>query len=111
MAWKIDRDYLKENEEEGNVGRESVKPLSDAPRYRFRLRDDDGEVYYGGWFDMADDDEGDDWESSPYGCWSWGMWDSGATDFQIRAEAAETTGLYSGAVERYGAGEWVSIYA
>lgn len=78
MAWHIDRDYLAEGGSESRVGHEEEHeriplvlavalgvesgelPSRDAqgnglPHVRFRLLDDDGEVYYGGW--LHDDDE------------------------------------------------------
>lgn len=111
MAWRIDRDYISGADEATEVGRASVEPLSDAPQYRFRLRDDDDEVYYGGVFDMSHGDgDGADWESSPYGALKWSESYAGCTDFQCRAEDAEASRLYPGAVERFGRGAWVSIF-
>lgn len=101
---KVDRDYLNEkwNREGGehnntsNVGVQwTVAELhqhSDfderthtlpSDKTRFRLLDDDGEVYYGGW--LLDDD----------GCnvqmivLEWGTYDSGCTAIEIRSENNE----------------------
>jgi hypothetical protein len=65
--WKIDRDYIAEGDEPSRVGTtgdlwgdgvfDPIQPLpaDPLPLIRFRLLDDDGEVYYGGV--LHDDDE------------------------------------------------------
>jgi len=67
--WKIDRDYITEEGEPTrvgttgetiNVGIGPIWPeIIDLPvtlgQTRFRMKDDDGEVYYGGW--LHNDDE------------------------------------------------------
>lgn len=67
MAWQIDRDYLYHRDPEfyRELGVGTLAGVCEGemtgPRYRFRLRDDDGQVYYGGWYDeqaaRADDDD------------------------------------------------------
>jgi hypothetical protein len=65
--WKIDRDYIADSQADSRVGYygemtgdgyyDPVEELPGDPlaKIRFRLLDDDGEVYYGGW--LHDDDE------------------------------------------------------
>jgi hypothetical protein len=114
MAWKIDRDYLETpGSPDSNVGCESVEPLGDGPRYRFRLKDDDGVVYYGGVLDLEHDDDGPDWESSPYGADKWGAYYAGCTELEMHMADAIAAGLsskrYQEATNRSDT-DWVPIY-
>lgn len=46
MAWKITKDFI-DGEEEGVEGPRNCV-WKNGPRYRFRMLDDDGELYYEG---------------------------------------------------------------
>jgi hypothetical protein len=96
MSWMIDRDYLaaEMDDQSSNVGRGQYD--SDSPPdmpHLFRLRDDDGEVYYGGRYDdgaLENDEE----YGGLYQAFRWGAYDAGSSDLQIRN----------------GNGSWESVY-
>jgi hypothetical protein len=86
---RIDRDYIAEGDDVKRIGSEwtvesirdstgGVLDLTDAHKVRFRLLDDDGEVYYGGW--LLDDVD----------CFvqdavlEWGKYDSGCTTIEVK---------------------------
>jgi len=96
---QVDRDYLNEkwNKEGGEYGSDnrvgtnwSTKELSQyseweletsplpADTSRFRLKDDDGEIYYGGWLY---DDPGCNVQMIVL---EWGTWDSGCTTIEVK---------------------------
>lgn len=83
-GWVIDRDYINGGEGDSvpsrvGVSRGTVDPKD---RVRFRLLDDDGEVYYGGWLTEAEDGE-----SAGSSLWDFGARDGGTTDLQVRNAA------------------------
>jgi hypothetical protein len=91
MAWKIDRDYINGTVDDichlpSRVGSEGAitvdgDPLpSDGERVRFRIKDDDGEVYYGGW--LNDDEEC----ANQLSALSYGTWDAGATEIEVKRD-------------------------
>lgn len=80
--WKIDRDYLYtasdghyQNTRVGRYG--GRRPV--AERLRWRVLDDDGEVYYGGWSD----------EGEVFGPLDFATADAGATEIQYRDATGE----------------------
>lgn len=91
--WKIDRDYIAEPGEATRVGHSeeyeripvytAFAGITSGPlpitgdTVRFRLLDDDGEVYYGGW--LHDDPEG----RNQFAALSFGEGDAGATEIQV----------------------------
>jgi hypothetical protein len=108
MAWRIDRDYISDGDRPSAVGTRQGQPEGDT--FSFRLRDDDGEVYYHG---VADDRHEDDEDGGLYLALKWGEWYAGATDLQVRADEALDHGLTSRdylAAARLGPRDWVSIY-
>lgn len=92
--FRIDRDYTYNprdgigGRKVGTEGNESAhtwfEPASPLPvtenTVRFRLLDDDREVYYGGW--LHDDDECENQSA----CLYWGMYDSGCTIIEVKRE-------------------------
>jgi hypothetical protein len=78
MAWKIDRDYINKGYESrvGSVGAEQYT-TPEGEKIRFRMKDDDGNVYYGGW--LNDDDECINQESAL----SYGAYDAGCTIIEV----------------------------
>ncbi len=101
--WKIDRDYISDPGEESRVGtteEHTRVPLiavialgaesedlptkddagNDLPLVRFRMKDDDGEVYYGG--ELHDDDECLNQEAAL----SYGMGDAGCTTIEVKRD-------------------------
>lgn len=118
MAWKIDRDYINGGDGDSTpsrVGIHSPGPELEGPTFRFRILDDDGEVYYGGVAD-ADAAENDEAPSGLYSALKWAEHDAGATDIQVRPsdglEHGLTTVAYLDAVGIHPgvADAWVSIY-
>ena len=111
MAWKIDRDYINEREH-SKVGTASLGPDLAGDTFRFRLLDDDGEVYYGGVADgaaAADDDA----VGGLYEANQWGMYDAGAVNLEVKV----ADGIAHGLTARWFAdehgladGDWISIY-
>lgn len=94
MSWKIDRDYLADAPEQSDVGRGQYDEGAPAPMsYRFRLLDDDGEVYYGGRYDAAalDDDEA---YGGLYQALKWGASNAGCADLQVKTPAGEWESIY-----------------
>ena len=77
--WAIDRDYIndKTDGEFYRVGRQGVGPRADN-KVRFRLLDDDGEVYYGGW--LHDDGLGE----NQLRVLEFGTMDAGATTIEVK---------------------------
>jgi hypothetical protein len=78
--WKIDRDYISEKNEVSRVGAEGAEQytVDEGEKIRFRLLDDDGEVYYGGW--LLDDKECINQESAL----SYGTYDAGCTTIEVK---------------------------
>lgn len=116
MAWKIDRDYIFDPsmDDRSNVGTASLGADLGDETFRFRLRDDDENVYYGG---VADADAALEDEDLEHGglteAWQWGMYDSGAVDLQVRVRDALKYNLTSRAyVDKFGLTDsnWVSIF-
>ena len=117
MAWKIDRDYLEETDSEYNrVGTTSLGPEMGDETFRFRLLDDDGEVYYGGVADRAAA-ENDEEVGGLYEALRWAMADAGAVNLEVHPADGIKYGLTSADyVERIAKLDpesnegWVSIY-
>lgn len=98
MAWLIDRDYLDPSILDSDVGTGSFADMDEAlPTYRFRIRDDDHIVYYGGSFNTRHGVEtpGD---NSLAGALAWASSHAGATDLQVRAADAERLGYVPAAL-------------
>ena len=78
--WKIDRDYISEKDEVSRVGSEGADwaTLNQGEKIRFRLKDDDGEIYYGGW--LLDDEDCINQESAL----NYGMYDAGCTTIEVK---------------------------
>jgi hypothetical protein len=120
MAWKIDRDYLADGGIiESEVGTQSLGPELEGKTYRFRLLDDDNEVYYGGVVDKNAVDKEDSDEFQEFGiasgmptlqtainaeqdsiagtCYELGIWGegSGALWLEFHAKDAVELGLLS----------------
>lgn len=91
--WEIDRDYI--NADYGSESREGFKgetinvglgpilpEIIELPttneKTRFRMKDDDGEVYYGGW--LHNDDEGLNQQAAL----EFGMHDAGCTTIEVK---------------------------
>lgn len=110
MAWRIDRDYLAEAGDVSRVGFGAGTLQGET--WRFRLRDEDGEIHYGGTFDRAaaDDDMADD-GSGLYTAWQFGMSDTGATDLEMSRAAALKLGFAREEhVDRHTRDGWTTIY-
>lgn len=76
---KIDRDYI--NDDDFNrVGMEFHWEANDFPfhKTRFRAKDDDGEVYYGGW--LYNDDHG----NIQLDVLRWAEADAGCTTIEVK---------------------------
>jgi hypothetical protein len=95
MAWKIDRDYLDGTTDRSKVGTMSLGPDLEGETFRFRLRDDDGEVYYGGVADKAAAEADEDEQGGLYEAYRWGTYDSGTTDLQMHPADGLKYGLTS----------------
>jgi hypothetical protein len=111
MAWTIDRDYLS-NGDESEVGRSSLAAI-EGPTFRFRILDDDGEVYYGGVADAAAAIDDMDEDGGLYIALKWAENNAGATDLQMRPSDALEYHLTSPAMVEPligSANPWVSIY-
>lgn len=96
--WKITKDRISEPGEESRVGTseehsripimmavagmQSEELPSDGPMVAFRLKDDDGEVYYEG--ELHDDDECLNQEAAL----SYGMNDAGCTTIEVKRDGA-----------------------
>jgi hypothetical protein len=115
MAWKITHDYINGGDGDSvpsRVGTRSTGPELEGPTFRFRILDDDGEVYYGGVAD-ADAAVNDDAPSGLYSALAWAEHDAGATDLQMRPSDALEYHLASPAMVEPLIGKadaWVSIY-
>lgn len=106
MSWRIDRDYIDAN----RVGVRQGEPEGET--FRFRILDDDGEVYYGGVYDAAAA-AADEAEGGLYQALQFGTWDAGATDLQVRVADGIRHGLTSRKhVDGLGLADdaWISIY-
>jgi hypothetical protein len=90
-GWKIDRDHIANADEEKEVGRTSLswKPeMATHPEtVRFRLKDGDGEVYYGGFLLEAEDGE-----SAGYELLKWGEYFAGCSDLDTKDANGEWKG-------------------
>lgn len=90
---KIDHDYLwrKGDELPSRVGAEweaipgfdydntwTLHPIADGEKVRFRVKDDDGEIYYGGW--LLNDNECINQQV----ILKWCEHDAGATDIEVK---------------------------
>lgn len=91
LMWEIDRDYITEEGEESRVGvkGESInvglapfmpeyQDLPTAPVVRFRMKDDDGIIYYGGWLHSDTDC------LNQQAALAYGMNDAGCTTIEIK---------------------------
>lgn len=94
--WQIDRDYISvgENQSEDettrvgtsgeslNVGHPIAPEIIDLPttteKTRFRMKDDDGNVYYGGWL------HNDELGLNQQAALAFGMGDAGCTTIEIK---------------------------
>lgn len=91
-AWKITRDYLAEDGDDSpfasevgvsgpeNAPQELIDQLADGEGRKFRLRDDDGELYYEGL--VVGSDDWDDLPGNPLH--DFGMPSAGATLYEER---------------------------
>lgn len=79
-GWRIDRDYISELGEVSRVGSEGAQQycVNEGEKVRFRMKDDDGEVYYSGW--LLDDPDCINQESAL----SYGMYDAGCTTIEVK---------------------------
>jgi hypothetical protein len=115
MAWIIDRDYINGGEGDtcpSRVGTASLGPDLHGETFRFRLLDDDGEVYYGGRYDQAAADNDDD-TGGLYEANQWGMYDAGAVNLEVKVADGIRFGLTGrDYCDKYGLTDtdWVSIY-
>jgi hypothetical protein len=93
MMWEIDKDYI--NTEEGDINRVGVTGETanigfglimpewidlprNAPKVRFRMKDDDGQVYYEGW--LHNDDECLNQDAALH----YGRADAGCTTIEVK---------------------------
>lgn len=74
---KIDRDYISEPGEETRVGTEIETPYTEGYWTRFRCKDDDGIVYYGG--KLINDDLCENQSV----IFDWAMHDAGCTMVEV----------------------------
>lgn len=119
MGAVIDHDHLNLAEMLGpefdRTGMEWYGGLTDkSDVVRFKMLDDDGEVYYSGrmdrdTFDMDEDDAG-----SAYNLLEWGTADAGCTDILFRAddlpEAFVATHRRCNSIRKISGNEWVQVY-
>jgi hypothetical protein len=76
---KIDRDYISEGDETKRTGSTwSTKAKLEGEKVRFRMKDDDGNVYYGGW--LINDPHG----IVQYDMLRWGENDAGCTTIEVK---------------------------
>lgn len=108
MAWCIDRDYLAC---EGDVSRVGFGAGTlEGETWRFRLRDEDGEIHYGGRFDRAAAED-DMAEGGLYRAWDFGFQDSGATDLELHRGDALALGFARPEhVDSHTRDGWTTIY-
>jgi hypothetical protein len=120
-AWKIDRDYISEGDEPSDVGVHSLGPEISGQTWRFRIKDDDGNVYYGGIFDQhaidmmqAEEDDGEEHHGSLYEANQWGEYNAGAPWLELHVKDAIHHGLWSEklkAEHNESDEDWVVIFA
>lgn len=79
MTWKIDRDYIKMEGFPSRVGVMGGRRTESPDRIRWRVLDDDGNVYYGGWSN----------EGETFGPLDFAMRDAGATEIHYRSPDGE----------------------
>lgn len=88
--------------------------LTGSDVVRFKMLDDDGEVYYSGRMDRATYEMDEDEHGSAYNLLQWGMADAGTTDILFRADdldaATVATHREIGCVRKISGNEWVQIY-
>lgn len=87
MGAIIDRDYFYDPADgygESRVGTKFFGGIKTDDTIRFRLRDDDGIVMYGGAIDRRDV-FGDDEDDKLYEILGWAEYDSGCTSAEVRA--------------------------
>jgi hypothetical protein len=83
---QIDRDYISAPEFKSRAGiywtRDQVDAdgIEDASRLRFRMKDDDGEIYYGGW--LLNDPQGE----VQLMLLQWGAHDAGCTSIEVKLD-------------------------
>lgn len=107
MGWHVHTDHL----DGSAVG--TAAGSMEGETFAFRLRDDDGELYYTGSADAAAGESDDDSPTGLYGALQWAAHDAGATTLEVRAAAALRYGLTTQAyLDAAGVGRqgWVSIY-
>lgn len=106
MKWEITADEIAERPKDSDVGVRSPDGTAfNGPTFDFRIRDDDGEVYYLGKYDREAYDAIDDGPGSLYHALRWAQWNAGATDLQIRTRDANAFGD-----DRKGERGWVSVF-
>ena len=111
MAWKIERDHIAEmfgdESERAGFGRGNLE----GETFRFRLRDEDGEIHYSGRFDR-DAADNDMERTGLYSLWEFGMADTGATDLELHRDDALALGFARPEhVDRHTRDGWTTIYA
>lgn len=93
-GWRVDRDYITDDGDPALPSRVGTcsngwtpEMAADPDAVRFRLLDDDGNVYYGGVLLEAEDRESAGWELL-----QWGGWDAGAVALDVRNGSGEWEG-------------------
>lgn len=109
MGARIDHDHTMEpgdNSEYDRTGYELWGGLTGTDTVRFKLRDDDGEIYYSGRMDRdmytQHEDEGDGTEPSAYLLLKWAEGDSGCTDLLIHVADSQAPVEYVERMRGYG---------
>lgn len=109
MAWIIDKDYIAQGDDPSRVG--YGEGTLEGETFRFRLRDEDGEVHYGGKCDRAAVEQ-DDEPGGLTNAWTFGMRDTGATDCELhRADAIALGVMHEQYADKYTRNGWTTIYA
>lgn len=113
MGWRIDRDYINDRDEGYKVG--VHLGTLEGETFRFRLLDDDGNVYYGGVYDAAATECADSEETEDlYDALAWARHDAGAVDLEVKVSDGIRHGLtsthYAYDVLGKAEGDWVSVY-
>lgn len=76
-GWKIIKDNVADNDEESQVGK--IKRDYQGGQHRYRLKDDDGEIYY---YLLSDIDGKDGYEDELFAPLDWGTWFAGCSSIE-----------------------------